>query len=142
MGITTEEFLRMQDRLKHAVPSTKDAREVGKGGLHEQIMRWCDQQWPPWKYIHSRTDRKSTVALGSPDFVIFAPASRTLCLECKQPGRKRTPEQLGFALQMEKLGHKVWLVTTMQEFLALTIPANYATPPPGTTEPCHRVPPQ
>lgn len=125
---TRAEYQMHMARLKSAAKAQETvgeapAREVGKGGLHEQIIRWCDNQWPKWKYIHARCDRKSTIDLGAPDFVIFCPNGRLLVIECKMPGKKRTPEQLAWALQLEMLGHACELVTTMEEFLALTVKA-------------------
>ena len=87
--------------------------------LHERIMEYCDHQWPKWKYIHARMDRKSTVAVGSQDFTIFLPGGRTLCIECKAQGRKRSPAQLAWALEMERLGHTVHLVESEDGFLQL-----------------------
>lgn len=134
MGISPLQYLLMQERLRVQrkvppnAPKDDDAREVGHGGLHDQIMAWCDAQWPRWRYIHSRTDKRSTVQVGSQDFTIFCPEARVLCVECKRPSGKRTPAQTAWAMEMARLGHAVYLVTTMQEFLALTIQTRIPSP--------------
>lgn len=99
-------------------------RETGRGGLHEQIMQHCNSQWPRWKYIHSRTDQKSTVEVGSHDFTVFIPGGKTLCVECKAKGGKFSNEQLAWAHEMKALGHSVYGVYSLNQFLELV-----ATPP-------------
>jgi len=91
-------------------------RETGKGGLHEQIMDYCNAQWPRWKFIHSRTDQKSTVAVGSHDFTIFLPGGRTVLIECKAKGGKLSNEQLAWAKELSLLGHGVNVVFSLEEF--------------------------
>ena len=39
--------------------------------LHLDIIKWCDGQWPKWKYVHARMDRPSTLDLGVADFTMF-----------------------------------------------------------------------
>lgn len=115
------DFLNMVARLeknKLRTPSGESdcEREVGKGGLHEKIMQWCNAQWPRWKFIHNRTDKRSGIAEGAPDFVIFVPGGRSLSIECKMPGNKRTEAQLAWATEMRMLGHEIYLVTSFAEF--------------------------
>lgn len=86
--------------------------------LHDQIIRYCNAQWPKWKYIHARTDKRSTIAAGCQDFTIFAPG-RVLCIEVKRPGGKLDPDQQGWAKEMQMLGHTVHTVRSMDEFIAL-----------------------
>lgn len=85
--------------------------------LHEDIMRYCDRQWPKWKYIRARSDRRSTIAVGANDFTIFLPHGRVLCIECKSKTGKLSNEQRAWAFEMEKLGHRVHVVQSMDEFL-------------------------
>jgi len=124
MRFTQAEYIQHELRVaagrkQPAAASSGDEREVGRGGLHEKIMRHCDAQWPKWKYIHARTDQRSTVGIGVHDFTIYLPG-RVLNIECKTKEGKPTPEQLAWALQLEMLGHKVHVVRSMDEFLALT----------------------
>lgn len=123
-NITLADYIAHEERIARgkAQKSPKDAadRETGKGGLHEEIMEHCDSQWPRWKYIHSRTDLKSTVAVGSQDFTVFLPNGRVLCVEAKAKNGKLSNEQLGWAHEMRLLGHTVHVVYNLEQFVELT----------------------
>ena len=106
---------KMTKAFKKSNPEAA-SRETGKGGLHEQIMDYCNAQWPRWRYIHSRTDQKSTVAVGAPDFVLFLPGGRTVLIECKAKGGKFSNEQLAWAKELSVLGHGVHVVFSLEEF--------------------------
>ena len=88
-----------------------------EGELHDEIIKHCNAQYPRWKVIHARMDQRSTIAVGAQDFTIFVPAGRTICVECKAKGKKRTPEQLAWAKEMSMLGHDVHCIYSMAEFL-------------------------
>jgi hypothetical protein len=98
----------------HSVPA--EAVDL-EGKLHGEIILYCNAQYPRWKVIHSRMDQRSTIAAGAQDFTIFVPAGRTICVECKAKGKKRTPEQLAWAKEMAMLGHDVHCIYSMAEFL-------------------------
>jgi hypothetical protein len=95
-------------------------REVGAGGLHEQIIKHCNEQWPRWKFRHSRTDKKTHEELGVEDFTVFLPMGRTLHVECKAKGGKLSIDQAGWINEMSKLGHTVHVVQSLDEFIQLT----------------------
>ena len=97
-------------------PGQLARREVGKGGLQEQISKWCRGQWPPWKIIQARSDQRSTIAVGAHDMTIFAPNGRVILIECKAKGKKRTGEQTVWEYEMRMLGHRVHLVYSMEQF--------------------------
>lgn len=88
-----------------------------ESALHDSIIAYCNSQWPKWKYVHSRMDKKSTIQKGCQDFTIFLPGGRLLCVECKRAKEKPTQEQLAWAKEMEMLNHKIFFVTSMTEFL-------------------------
>lgn len=112
------------NKLRSPTASEPDTeREVGKGGLHEKIMQWCDSQWYCWKYIHHRTDKRSGIQEGAHDFTIFVPGGRLLCIECKMPGKKLSEAQLIWRKELEMLGHTVHVVTTFEEFTQLALAA-------------------
>jgi len=125
MSFTHADYLAMQARCdgarKNIVRNLGDPanREVGKGGLHEQIINHCNAQWPRWKFIHSRTDRRSTVEVGSQDFTIFMPGGKLLCVECKAKDKKLTSEQMAWWKEMDMLEHRVHLVYSLDEFIEL-----------------------
>jgi hypothetical protein len=84
--------------------------------LHQDIMDYCDRQWPRWKYVHSRTDKATRNEPGVPDFLIILPAQRVLLVECKRPGEKVSPAQRDWHAEAAKLDHIVCIVHDMQEF--------------------------
>jgi len=84
--------------------------------LHDDIIEFCNAQWPPWKFIHARMDKRSTIAVGANDFTIFASRGRTFCIECKRKNEKLDPDQLIWQKQMDMLGHRVFVVRNMDEF--------------------------
>ena len=93
-----------------------------EGKLHQQIIDWCDRQWPRWKYVHSRFGVKSTLDEGVCDFAIAAPGGRTFYIECKTKDGKLDPAQRDWIAEMNRLGHNVHTVRSMDEFLNLTRP--------------------
>lgn len=90
-----------------------------EGKLHQDICNHCDAQWPRWKVIHARMDKKNTIGIGVHDFTVFLPRGRMLCIECKAGNEKLTHEQLVWRKELEFLGHTVHVVRSMQEFLTL-----------------------
>lgn len=87
--------------------------------LHCEIITYCNAQWPRWKYVHARTDQRSTIAIGCQDFTIFAPHGIFL-IECKRVGGKLSLEQLSWAAEMRQLGYAVHVIETFAEFLRIT----------------------
>lgn len=100
-------------------------REVGRGGLHEQISDWC--RGMGFYFVHSRTDKPTTTALGVTDFIIAVKRGHTIWIEVKRPGSKQTPAQLATQAHLRKLGHCCEVVHSMEEFLGAVI---YGTPNP------------
>ena len=110
---------RINPHLYPTQPASGDG-VISELPLHDEIIRHCNSQCPRWKYIHARTDQKSTIGVGVHDFTIFLPGGRVLCIECKTRLGKLTPEQLAWKLEMEMLGHAVHVVRSFQEFIVLT----------------------
>ena len=94
-------------------------REVGKGGLQEQILAHCRAQWPKWKVIQSRSDQRSAIAVGAHDMTIYLPKGAVLNIECKAKGKKQSKEQLSWAKELEMLGHFVYVVRDLNFFIGL-----------------------
>jgi hypothetical protein len=123
MSISPDQYRLMLQRL---APQTRmprseaDAeREVGRGGLVEQISEHCQAQWPKWVMDYGRTDKKSTREIGAHDATIWLPSGKVLCLELKAKNRKRSPAQLAWALKMEMLGTVVHECRSLERFIAL-----------------------
>jgi len=100
--------------------------------LHDEIIEFCGNQYPHWKFRHARMDRKTTEECGVEDFTIFATGNRTFHFECKAKGKKRTPEQLAWALEMRMLEHEVHCIESFSQFLAII-----SSPPTTTQTPHH-----
>ena len=97
--------------------------------LHAQIIKECMKRG--WPFIHNRMDRMSTSTIGAPDFVILGVYSsrgvtqffdRTnspeiYLIECKTRTGKLSVEQLGFQRMAERIGHRVHVVRSLEEFL-------------------------
>jgi len=119
MGIQPSDYEAMKTRLavknrgheKFTVP----IRDV-EGELHRKILDWCGQQWPRWKAIHSRMDKRTTNEPGTPDFVLFAPHG-AMIIECKRPGAKLSQEQQVYHHELRLLGWRVGVVHTWEEFI-------------------------
>lgn len=66
-------------------------------------------------YIHHRTDKKSGIGSGAPDFVLFF-QGQVLLFECKSKTGKRTTDQLAWAVCAENQGFKVHVIYSMEQF--------------------------
>lgn len=122
MRWTTAQLADYEARRRVANPNVlvKDATPVAhEKELHEQIIAWCDLQWPKVKYRHSRMDKATREELGTEDFTLFLAGGKTLHVEAKNNRGKLTPEQQAWKAQMEMLGHQVWTVRSFEDFLAL-----------------------
>lgn len=97
-------------------PADACERETGRDGLHAQIIRHCESQWPRWKFIHHRTDIPSGIEEGAPDFTIFLPGGKTCLIECKTRTGKLSEKQRNWAHEAAKLGHEVKVVFNMPQF--------------------------
>ena len=87
--------------------------------LHEQIIQWCNSQWPRCKYVTARMDKPSTLPVGCADFIIFLGGGKCLVVECKKKGGKLDADQLAWKKEMEMLGWPVHVIRSMDEFLLL-----------------------
>lgn len=58
---------------------------------HAQFLQWLRLHNLP--FIHARTDRKSSIQEGWPDFSIFGKDGRVLFVELKLPGKRLDPLQ-------------------------------------------------
>lgn len=121
--ISREAYELMRERmlLKNRPP---DAAIQGsppeyESDLHEQIIEHCNAQVPKWVYFHSSMAHKTRSVLGTPDFTILADRSRTFHLEVKRKDGKLRPEQLAMQIRAEELGHKIHVVRSFEQYLAI-----------------------
>jgi hypothetical protein len=114
-SISQFQLQQMQSRLainRHE-PEAPPALEKD---LHQDIMDYCDQKWPRWKFVHSRTDKRTRNEAGVPDFIILMPGRHVLLVECKRPGEKVSPAQRDWHAEAAKEDHEVHIVHSMDEF--------------------------
>lgn len=125
MPITPSQFQEMvlrveKNRGQEARPETEisgigESRETD---LHKRIVWWCDSQFPFVPHIHSRTDKRSTIAVGCADFALFY-KSQCLLIECKSAKGKLSIEQLAWMRQVNEQGFMVHVVRDFKSFLKL-----------------------
>ena len=116
--ITNEQAQEMLSRLERnktrgkpqAIPDDAVDDEIG---LHGEIMRWLKTERVP--YLHARTDKKSGIAKGAPDFV-FPYRGKTFYIEVKTRTGKRSIDQLAWAMLAEHQGVIVRECRSMTEF--------------------------
>ena len=120
MTITPDQYAEMRARLgmdrQPAQAETVSTVTLEVAQLHIPIMSWCDHNRVP--YIHSRTDKASTTAKGTPDFALFL-RGKAILVECKTRTGKLTPEQLAWKVVAELQGFTVHIVRDWDSFLAL-----------------------
>lgn len=85
--------------------------------LHRQIIEFCDTREPRWKFIRCRMDMASTIERGAHDFTIYASRGRVFNIECKTAKGKLSNEQRGWAMELDRNGHVVYVVRSLDEFL-------------------------
>lgn len=120
MTITPAELIAIEMRLgrnKRRVEPLPDDSVEDESALHRDIVAFCRSR--KWGFIHSAMHRRSTVGIGSPDFVILADRGRTFYIECKAKNGKLKPAQMAFKVQAEFNGHVVHVITAMSEFAAI-----------------------
>jgi hypothetical protein len=61
-------------------------------------------------YVWPRSDKRSTIAVGHPDFSVWLPGGQTALFEFKLPGGKVSPEQEETLELLRSLGHYVYIV--------------------------------
>jgi len=96
-----------------------ETRAIARRELNEQkqfaaVLRKLKKQGR-LHYVWPRGDKRSTIAIGHPDFSIWLPEGRTALFEFKLPGGKFSPEQEETIGLLESLSHYVYIVTNACE---------------------------
>jgi hypothetical protein len=115
----TPTLARLNPHLFGRPPAVAGARTgtVREAELHEEIFSECRRRG--WIALHGSMAERTCRTLGEPDFVILADGGRVLFVECKSRTGKLSPAQAALKHHAEKLGHKVHVVRSFEEFLAL-----------------------
>lgn len=109
-------------RQRHAELPVQSSPTTDELQLHDDIIAWCNRQQPRIKYIHARTDRKSTIGVGIHDFTLFMPGGITVKIECKTKTGKLDEDQQVWWMEMKRLGHIVFVCRGFKEFALLVTP--------------------
>jgi Holliday junction resolvase len=88
---------------------------VHEAELHRQIAEEIKRRG--WLAFHGSMAHSTFRTPGEPDFVILADGGKVILVECKSRTGKLSVDQQAIAAWAEKLGHKVHVVRSMQEFL-------------------------
>jgi predicted RecB family nuclease len=86
--------------------------------LHAQIFDECRRRG--WIAFHGAMSERTHRNLGEPDFLILRDGGKLLAVEAKSAKGKLSEHQAAIAAWAEKLGHKVHVVRSINEFLELT----------------------
>ncbi len=119
-SISQFDLEQMQRRLQHnsardPKPEQFEASTAPESKLHEQIIEHCRSRG--WYFVHSRTDRRTTTAIGVPDFMLALPGGVTWWVEVKRKGNKPTRAQASVGIMLCALGHHHATVFSFEEFL-------------------------
>lgn len=116
MGIRVADYLIMLQRIskRPAQPCCGQPVE-DESELHQAILDECKRRG--WLALHGSMAHRTHRSLGEPDAVILCDGGRVLLIEAKSKTGKLRPEQAALHAWATKLGHKVWVVRNMDEFL-------------------------
>jgi hypothetical protein len=100
-----------------------ERRAIARNEIAEQKkfygwLRRMRRQGKLW-FINPRSDKRSTITVGHPDFSVWLPNGRTLLMEFKAPGGKRSPAQEEASTLLDSLGHPVLLIYSAEQAQAI-----------------------
>lgn len=117
MSVSEAQYRDMLARtLRSQVREPPTASDEPESELHDQIIDECRRLG--WYCRHCRMDKKTTDAVGTPDFIIAIPGGITLWIECKRKGSKPTMPQLAASAHLRHLGHLHGFCYSFEEFQA------------------------
>ena len=125
MGISVNDYLAMAQRVAMFTQRKHDASVTERIGppvekesdLHDDIIAYCREH--DLHCVHSRMDRRTTVGVGTLDFVIACDNGRTVWLEAKSKTGKLRPAQAAAIAQLKKRGHIAEVVDNWPEAKAI-----------------------
>ena len=117
MPITATQFEEMKARIASKMPTEKRTPNAvdREGDLHDYIIGYCKARG--WYYVHSRTDRRTTTAIGVPDFIIATYGGKVLWVEVKIKGNKPSIAQRAVGIMLRHLGQDYALIYSIDSFL-------------------------
>jgi len=113
--ITQFQLDEMQRRLSKGKPEPSNGEPVGRErDLHDAIE--ADLKLRRFYYVHSRTDKRTTNQLGTPDFIIGCSDGIVIWMEVKKKGAKLSKEQSIARHCLLALGHHYFTVYCWQDY--------------------------
>jgi len=91
--------------------------ETDESKLHAKIVEECKRRG--WICLHGSMVEKTSRPIGEWDFTLVADQGRVFFFECKSKTGKLTPEQAGMIGWAIKLGHRVAVVRSFEEFVSV-----------------------
>jgi hypothetical protein len=91
-----------------------DRRELDEQKCFAGILRKLKKQGR-LHYVWPRGDKRSTIAIGHPDFSVWLPLGRIVLFAFKLPGGRFSTEQKQTIELLGNLGHHVCIVSTAKE---------------------------
>jgi hypothetical protein len=115
---------RMYGRMQRGAPvappvppanGIHDLPIANESELHNEIISYCRAKG--WIYLHGNMSSRTHRTIGEWDFTIIADNGRVFFVECKRDKGKLTTEQQAMIAWANKLGHKVYVVRSLSEFV-------------------------
>lgn len=128
MSINSIQFAQMLARVEQnsgRVPVSDDP-VTKESDLHQDIIDLCKRRG--WFYVRSRMDRRTTQAVGVPDFIIAADGGKTIWIEAKAKGNKPSSEQLATITFLKAKGHVAAICYNMADVMGLVAKASGVLP--------------
>lgn len=110
--MTHAEWLAYEQRRSKVVVNSDGVDDETE--LHNAILEECKTRG--WLPFHGSMAHRTYRTEGEPDFIIFADCGRVVAIECKRRRGKLSTAQLGIIAWAEKLGHKIHVITSIEEF--------------------------
>ena len=113
--ISQQQLRDMEARLycKKRQPVSPTAVE-DESQLHNDIIDYCKSKG--WLPLHGSMAHRTFRTEGEWDFTIVADNKRVFFIECKKRGGKVTTEQAGLIMHAARLGHAVYVISSMDDF--------------------------
>lgn len=85
--------------------------------LHYDIMEECERRG--WLYFHGAMCKRTHRTSGEPDFHCLLPNGKVLFIECKTRRGKLSESQQSISAHMNRLGHALHVVRSIQDFMQI-----------------------
>jgi VRR-NUC domain len=109
--------------VEQAKALAAERRAIARNEIAEQkkFYGWLRKERKAGRlyFLWPRSDKATTIQVGHPDFTVWLPNGRTLLMEFKAPGGKRSPAQEEASTLLDSLGHPVLLIYSAEQAQAI-----------------------